>query len=523
MRAGAGNAATWLAALGLATSGCGDSTRSPADVVPDAADTAANDVMAPPNPEVDLPPGFLWGAALAGFQSDMGCPTLSAEICEDRASDWYQWVSDPDLVAAPTTFVTGEPVSNGPGFRELYPEDLQRLAGELNGNAIRVSIEWSRLFPDEAALAATTVAELEPLAVASEVAFYRDLFAKARAAGLRPIVTLNHYTLPLWIHDGAGCHADITTCTRRGWVDREPIRTAIGLYAGFCGKAFGDLVDDWATLNEPLANVLAGYLQPSSERSHPPGVQFRIQEALAVLFNQIHGHAAMVDGLRANDMADADNDGEATFIGTVVNLAAFFPADPEAEGAADAARHASWLHNELFLEGVARGAVDTNIDGITDPPDPALAGRLDWIGVNYYTRLGVTPLGFPLIESYPWVDFLPVTDEGLFQTYPEGLHAMLQLASRFELPIIVTENGMLEPTPDGGETFLKPHLRAIQRALDDGIDVRGYLYWTLVDNYEWNHGLSLPFGLYALDPATKTRTLRPIGAAFGAIGRDRGF
>lgn len=490
------------------------------DPVAPAADATT---LTPPNPEVNLPDGFLWGVALAGFQSDMGCPTLAPDVCEDRASDWYQWVSDPDLIADPTAFVTGEPLSNSPGFRELYPADLARLSSDLHGNAIRVSIEWSRLFPDPATANATTLADLEPLAVASEVDFYRNLFAEARRLGLRPVVTLNHYTLPLWIHDAKGCHADIANCQPRGWLDRDRITAALELYAAFCGQKFGDLVDDWATLNEPLATVLAGYLQPSADRSHPPGVQFRIQEALDVLFNQVHGHAAMVDGLRSTDLVDADNDGSPTFIGTVVNLAAFYAVDPDVEGAADAVRHASWLHNELFLEGVATGRLDTNIDGVLPDPDPALTNRLDWVGVNYYTRLGVTPLGFPLIEGYPWVDFLPVTDNGLFQTFPEGLHAMLTLASRFELPIIITENGMLDPTPDGGETFLKPHLRSVAKALADGIDIRGYFYWTLVDNYEWNHGMTLPFGLYALDPTTKARTLRPIGAAFSAIGRDRGF
>ena len=496
----------WLLALGLSTSGCGD-----------------DKVAEPSNPEFNLPSGFLWGVALAGFQAEMGCPTLAPQICEDRASDWYQWVSDPDLIADDSAFVTGEPLSNSPGFRELYAADLARLKGELHGTAVRVSIEWSRLFPDAAAEDAATVDALAALAVPSEVAYYRALFAEARRLGLEPVVTLNHYTLPLWLHDGKACHADLDACTDRGWLDRPRMTKALRLYAGFCGRAFGDLVDTWATLNEPLATVLAGYLLPSADRSHPPGVMLRLEEALAVLFNQIYGHAAMVDGLRAEDRVDANRDGKATYVGTVVNLAAFEAADPTAENAADAVRHASWLHNEVFVEGVANGRLDLNIDGVLDPPSDELVGRLDWLGVNYYTRLPVSGLPSPLLDGYPWLDFLPETGEGLFLTFPEGLYDVLMLANRFGLPIIVTENGMVNPTADAGEAFLKPHLRSIARALADGVPVEGYFYWTLVDNYEWNHGMSLPFGLYALDPTTKARSLRPVGEAFGTIGKDRGF
>jgi hypothetical protein len=97
-----------------------------------AALGACGDDGGPPkNPEATFPKAFLWGTAVAGFQSDPGCPTLPPEQCEDRASDWYQWVSDPELIADSSTFVTGEPLANGPGMRELYAEDLGRAKNEL--------------------------------------------------------------------------------------------------------------------------------------------------------------------------------------------------------------------------------------------------------------------------------------------------------------------------------------------------------------------------------------------------------
>lgn len=477
-----------------------------------------------PNPEANFPKSFLWGSAVAGFQSDPGCPTLAPEVCEDRASDWYQWVSDPDLIArADKTFVTGEPLANGPGMRELYKEDLARAKNELNQNSIRLSIEWSRLFPDAAAANANTVDDLEQYVDPAGLAYYDALFSEIKRLGLTPLVTLNHYTLPLWIHDGKACHLDLDNCQNRGWLDRERITKHIALYSGFCGRKFGDRVDLWATLNEPFATVLAGYVQPSSERSHPPGVAFQVEAALEVLFNQIEGHARMVDALRAEDTVDADKDGKAVRAGTVVNIASFVPADPDDAAGPDAARHASWVHNEIFLEGVATGRLDRNIDGVLDAPRDDLVGRLDWIGVNYYTRLGVTSLPGPLLAGSPWLDFLPSLEGGFFQVYPDGLYESLVLANRFGLPMFITENGTPDLKDDSGETFLKPHLRALHRALAEGLPVEGYFFWTLVDNYEWNHGMSLKLGLYALDLNTKSRTIRKVAETYSTIAKNRGF
>ncbi|MBL8785470.1 MAG: glycoside hydrolase family 1 protein [Deltaproteobacteria bacterium] len=489
----------------LVLASCGDSTEDPA-----------------PNPNANFPKTFLWGTAVAGFQSDMGCPTLSADTCEDRASDWYQWVSDPDLIADPTTYVTGEPLANAPGMFELYKEDLARAKNELGNNAMRVSIEWSRLFPDADAEDANTVDELVPHAKPEAVAYYRALFSEMKRLGLTPLVTLNHYTLPLWIHDGKACHANLDTCEDRGWLDGPRIQRAIALYAGYCARTFGDHVDLWATLNEPFATVLAGYVLPSAERSHPPGVQFRIPEAMAVLVNQIVAHARMIDAVRAEDKVDADGDGKPVRAGTVVNIAIFQPKDPSDPDGPAAARHASWVHNELFLEGVATGRLDENVDGVLEAARPDLVGRLDWIGINYYTSIGVTTFPGGLSPDYAWLDFFPAVDDGFFVSYPQGMYESLALANRFGLPMIVTENG----TPDAaatGDSFLKPHLASVARALAEGMPVEGYFFWTLVDNYEWNHGMALKLGLFALDPATKGRTLRPMGEAYRDIVRARGF
>src|SRR5207302_10488935 len=94
-----------------------------------------------------FPRGFLFGTAVAGFQVEMGCPTLSATQCEDRASDWYQWITRPELVADSSLHLSGDPPAAGPGFFELYQQDLDRARNELHSNAIRISLEWSSIFP----------------------------------------------------------------------------------------------------------------------------------------------------------------------------------------------------------------------------------------------------------------------------------------------------------------------------------------------------------------------------------------
>lgn len=457
---------------------------------------------------VDFPAGFLWGSAVAGFQVDPGCPTVAPEECEDRGSDWYQWVTDPELVATSSLHLSGDPLSEGPGHHELYAQDLA-LAADLGLNAFRTSIEWSRLFPEGAAEDATTVEELAALADPDAVAWYHAYFAAIRAQGLTPLVTLNHYTLPLWIHDGKACHADVTTCADPGWVDGARMKRAIALYSAFCGREFGAEIDLWATLNEPLAIVLAGYLLPSADRTNPPGI---VNPTLAfeVFFNLVEGHAAMYDAVKAEDGVDADGDGEAAMIGLVPNLVALAPTDPaDLRGV----ENADYVYNRLFLNAAVNGDFDRDVDGVAEEHREDVAGRMDFLGVNYYTRLTVRGLDGPLFADYPMTAFYP---DILWEEYPDGLAEVLTLAASYGVPTMVTENGT-QPTEESGETFLRPHLESVRDALGAGVDVRGYFYWSLVDNYEWNHGMDMRFGLYELDLVTKERTLRPIGETYRQI------
>ena len=149
-----------------------------------------------PKPELAFPEDFLWGTATAGFQVDMGCPTWSDDVCVDTASDWYQWVNDDDVIGDRDLFTTGDDVRLGPGMWELFEQDVDQLEKDHHG-VYRMSVEWSRLFPDAAAADAQSVDDLVPLANPAAVARYHEMFDALHNAGIVPVVTVNHYTLPL--------------------------------------------------------------------------------------------------------------------------------------------------------------------------------------------------------------------------------------------------------------------------------------------------------------------------------------
>lgn len=485
---------------------------------------AAACTSAPEGPPPEFPSNFMWGAAVAGFQVDMGCPTVPAEECEDRASDWYQWITDERLLEKKEALhFVGGPPSTGPGFYELYPQDLARAKNELGLGTVRVSIEWSRLFPTSTEAVAADYEALKEVANPEGVAFYHRLFTDMKAKGLVPLVTLNHYTLPLWIHDGAACHFDLDNCEKRGWVDDTLLDEAYK-YALFAGREYGAEVDWWATLNEPLANTLAGYLSPGKDRVHPPGLGFRAKEAKAVTFNMIRGHARMYDGLKDGDTVDLDGDGKSSMVGVVLNLAAIRPADPDDPDDEIGADNIRYLYNELFAKAVIDGYLDENASGEPGELKPELKGRCDYMGVNYYTRITVDgTVGSILPEFSPLLTLNVVSPETvLYEDHPRGLYQVLkEFHAKWKLPVLVTENGYARPDDQpGAEKLLVETISWMKKAIDEGVDVRGYYYWSLTDNYEWNHGMEpMRFGLYAVDTndVAKPRTRRPFADAYASI------
>ncbi|MCB9742357.1 MAG: glycoside hydrolase family 1 protein [Alphaproteobacteria bacterium] len=460
-----------------------------------------------PDPEVrPFPEGFHFGAATAGFQVDAGCPTLPAEDCEDRASDWYQFVTDPELIEVGSLHLSGDPMSLAPGHWELWAQDLDRAAGELGHTAYRFSFEWSRLFPDGAAEQAETVEALYAHVDAEALNWYHEYLNGMAARGLTPVATINHYTLPLWVHDGKACRADIEGCAASGWVDGDRIIPLITLYAGFLAREFGPDVTWWLTLNEPIAVILPGYLFQTEDRTNPPGVQ-DVGLALQVAWNMAVAHNEMAQAVRAED-GDAQ-------VGVVANLGLAEPMEPEDPEDVEGAAHLDYVYNQLVLDAFVNARMDWDLDGEIDEERPELAGRTDFLGLNYYFAFKVSGFASPLpgFGDYPYLDFYPAE----LDPDPAYIGQALDMTAEWGLPIWITENGVADPGPEDGADFLLPSLEQVQARAAEGMDIRGYLYWSLVDNYEWNHGMGMRFGLYAVDDVTKERTLRPIGEAYRDI------
>lgn len=472
--------------------------------------------------DLAFPDHVVFGAAVAGFQVDMGCPTLPASECEDRASDWYQFITSTTARARASTFLTGGPPSSGPGFYELYEADLDR-AKDLGLAGFRFSIEWSRVFP-EPTFGVEGHDALRARASAAGLDYYRRLLAALKARGIQPLVTLHHYTLPSWIHDGAGCTNDFEHCTERGWLDPRTV-PEIAKYAGFVARELGGGIDAWATLNEPMAVVLPGFLMPTVDRTNPPAQRLRYVEAKIAMLAMIEAHAAMVDAVRGNDTEDADGDGRATEIGIVYPVAPVLPKDPESAVDRLGAHNIGYIYNDVFMNAVIDGVLDDDLDGTGERQD-RLADRCDFLGLNYYTKVVVEgEVDSFLPEFSPLLTFDPLSlEQGA--VYPRGLReALVKIRDQWpRVPVIVTENGAHTATEGGQERFLIEHLQALLRAIhEDDVDVRGYYWWSLIDNYEWNQGMNLRFGLFSVDPGdpTKARGPREVAELYRQVVTNR--
>ncbi|HLM51438.1 MAG TPA: glycoside hydrolase family 1 protein [Solirubrobacteraceae bacterium] len=484
------------------------------------------------------PRGFLWGTAASGFQTEAGGRPSNA----DRRSDWWAFANDPGLIGEGV--VSGDRVARGPGFWSQWRGDLDRARDRLGSNAIRLGIEWSRIFPRSTAtldlgerIDSGDLRRLDRVADQRAVRHYRTVLAGARRRGLKVMLTLNHFTLPLWVHDplavrrafaGRAPDDPVPEGLRRGgWLD-PGTADEFATFAAYVAARLGRHVDLWATLNEPLVQASQGYVSiPGVTGVKAPGV-LSYPAAIHVVEQLALGNAAAYDAIHRQRPGAR--------VGLVTNLLDWRPDDPSRPLDVAGAAHADQVFNRLFLDAAVRGVYDTNGNGATDPGErrPALRGKADFLGVNHYSPARVQGLGAPLTASIPLFDFSPrqvfaghgspmgppcpttCTDFG-WEIDPQGLRHVLAEAAEYGRPLYVTENGIDDEEDDQRPGFLSSYVAAMHQAIDDGIDVRGYFHWSLVDNFEWAEGFRAHFGLYAFDPATLRRTARPSVRAFRRI------
>jgi beta-glucosidase len=222
----------------------------------------------------------------------------------------------------------------------------------------------------------------------------------------------------------------------------------------------------------------------------------------------------MTQALRRADVTDADADGHATRVGIAHNVRIF---DPASWHPVDrfAARAADDFYNQQFLDAVATGRVHAKLPRVLeiDEPFPALAGSFDFLGLNYYTReLTVGHLFGDKHYVPTTAPGRPTNDMG-WEIYPEGLYRLLKRFQSSPWPLFVTENGLADARGDRRSDFLRSHVYAMDRARAEGANVIGYLFWSLIDNFEWSHGYDGRFGLFTIDFAgDPALTRRPTAA-----------
>ena len=423
-----------------------------------------------------FPPGFLWGTATSAHQVEGG----------NRLNDWWRFEQQPGAIADGT--VSGEACRHF----ERFDQDFALAAGDSH-NAHRLSLEWSRIEPEPGRIDAAAVAH------------YHEVFASLRRHRLTPIVTLHHFTNPLWIAD------------RGGWENRETI-DRFAEFVRFCAREYGGEVDWWCTVNEPEVYAFRAY----SAGRWPPGRRDN-SAALVVMAHMLEAHGRAYRILHAEDTRDADGDGRAAVVGFAKNfwplepLRWWFPLDAVQAGV----EHA--VFNRAIARAAVTGDIDLAIPGARSVKRhlPELKGSLDYFGLNHYTRWKVKALaGEPHVAPPGAL----LTDLG-WEVHPRGFEEALVEVSAFGLPVLVTENGFADATDRLRPRALVEYLLHMGRAIERGAKVIGYLHWSLMDNFEWAEGYRPRFGLYRVDfdHADRPRTQRRSAALFARIARANGI
>lgn len=434
-----------------------------------------------------FPPDFAWGTATASFQIE------GATRKDGRGeSIWDRFAATPGKIV---TGETGDPACDS---YHRYLDDIAVMRA-MNANGYRFSIAWPRVIPDGDG--AVNSAGLD---------YYDRVVDALLAAGITPYVTLYHWDLPQALQD------------KGGWTNRAAI-DAFARYADVTVSRLGDRVKQWATFNEPwCVSILSNKLG-----EHAPGLR-DCKTALAVAHHVLVAHGKAVPIIR-----ERCPDGS---VGIVLNFEPGYPAtDSDADARATRLHHDHY--NRWFLDPVMeRGypqegweAYGADVPEIATNDMETISAPIDFLGVNYYTRhIGHDPSssGGRVLHQR---DAQAVSARN-WEIFPQGLYDLLTWLHRdYDIPrLMVTENGMAcndALTADGRAhdperiAFIKAHLETILKAIEAGVNVRGYFCWTLLDNFEWACGTSSRFGLAYTNFETQERILKDSAHWYGRVAR----
>jgi beta-glucosidase len=437
-----------------------------------------------------FPDGFLWGAATSAYQIE-GSPLADGAL----PSNWHRFAHTPGRVENDDT---GDVACD---HYRRFREDVDLMA-ELGLNAYRFSVSWSRVLP-------RGTGKPNPRGLA----FYDRLVDALLAKGIQPFVTLFHWDLPAALED------------RGGWLNPD----VAGWFAEYGRVLFGKLDDRvrfWATLNEPWVVTDGGYLHGTLAPGHRSPF-----EAVVASHNLLRAHGAAVRAYRAYGRHA---------IGLVVNLEPKYPVSSSARDR-DAAVRSDVYMNRQYLDPVFRGRYPKELPAIFAEawpvPAPDMTGirePIDFLGVNYYKRGVMRDAPASLLPRAAGVSQpRRAHTETHWEVFPEGLTGVLEWVCRRygNVPLYVTENGAAfydAPASEDLEPdlyrvrYLRSHVAAARRAIEAGVDLRGYFVWSLLDNFEWSLGFSKRFGIVHVDYRTQKRTPKASARFYAGIIRTNG-
>ena len=418
-----------------------------------------------PEATFHFPRGFLWGTATAAHQVEGN----------NTNNNWWKWEQD-----GHTRNKSGLAADWWGG---RWREDFDRAA-ETGQNAHRFSVEWSRIQPapdkwDEDALER-----------------YRNMLRGLHERGMLPMVTLHHFTDPLWLAELGGWENDDT-----------PQKFAV--FVRKAVEALKEYVTTWVTINEPNVYAYSAY----SDGAYPPGKQ-DIGAAFHVMTNLLKGHALAYKVIH-------EIQPEAR-VGLAMNYRSFHPAS-----GSPLDHFVAGIQSKIFNDLMPRAAQDGKARFVYKTVRvPEAANTQDFIGVNYYTRDQVS---FDLSRASTLFghQYFPkdadLSQTGYIANEPDGFYEAFQWARQFNVPMIVTENGVEDAEDKMRPRYIAQHIHQMWHAVNFNWPIKGYFHWSLVDNFEWEFGWSMRFGLWGLDVDTQKRIRRPSVDLYAAICKENGL
>ena len=398
---------------------------------------------------IEFPKDFFWGAATAAHQVEGN----------NVNNDWWEWEKR-----------VGLKETSGLACRhyELYQQDFD-LARDLGHNAHRLSIEWSRIEPEEGKFSK------------KELEHYREVILSLKERDIEPIVTLHHFTNPLWFANLGGWQNKLA--------DKYFLR-----YVERIVEALADQVCFWVTINEPMVYVYHSYVLgvwPPQEKSFLKAK--RVTDNLA---------SAHIKAYRLIHRIYKERNLSSPLVSIAKNLQAFEPSDNTLKN-----KFATYLKarsfNFAFLNKLVRYKT------------------LDFIGINYYTRSLVAVQGWHLknlLLDIGKSNQPPLKKNSLgWDIYPQGLYNLLLRLRWYNLPVFILENGICTEDDNLRWEFIREHLENLYLAVREGVRVLGYIYWSLIDNFEWDKGFGPRFGLIEVDYNTYKRTVRESARKFAEV------